>query len=97
MTNDSNGIGWAVKRMMNGERLTRRGWNGKDMWVTYSPGHPGLSAESFWAPANAEYARSRGGAVPVHGCFTMKTADGGILMGWLASQTDLAATDWEVA
>lgn len=27
---------------------------------------------------------------------TMKTADGSILMGWLASQTDMLSEDWMV-
>jgi hypothetical protein len=26
-----NGIGWAVKQMHNGSRVTRAGWNGKGM------------------------------------------------------------------
>ncbi len=28
-----NGIGWAVKQMHNGSRVTRRGWNGKNQWL----------------------------------------------------------------
>lgn len=30
---ESNGIGWAVKQMHNGSRVTRPGWNGKGMWL----------------------------------------------------------------
>lgn len=30
-------------------------------------------------------------------CFVMHTAQGDFLPGWLASQTDLLANDWEVA
>jgi len=26
-------IGWAVKQMHNGKRVTRRGWNGPDQWL----------------------------------------------------------------
>lgn len=26
-------IGWAVKQMWNGDRVTREGWNGKGMWL----------------------------------------------------------------
>ena len=33
---------------------------------------------------------------PALPCITMKTATGEILMGWLASQTDMLAEDWEV-
>ena len=29
----SNGIGWAVKEMQNGQRVRRSGWNGKGMWL----------------------------------------------------------------
>jgi hypothetical protein len=28
-----NGIGWAVKQMQNGDKVTRPGWNGKGMWL----------------------------------------------------------------
>jgi hypothetical protein len=27
------GIGWAIKQMHNGSRVTRPGWNGKGMWI----------------------------------------------------------------
>jgi hypothetical protein len=27
------GIGWAIKQMHNGSRVTRPGWNGKGMWL----------------------------------------------------------------
>lgn len=27
------GIGWAIKQMRNGSKVTREGWNGKDMWL----------------------------------------------------------------
>lgn len=30
---DSCGIGWAVKQMQNGQKVTREGWNGKDMYL----------------------------------------------------------------
>jgi len=29
----SNGIGWAVKQLHAGNRVYRRGWNGKDMYL----------------------------------------------------------------
>ncbi len=30
---DTGGIGWAVKQMHNGSKVTRGGWNGKNMWL----------------------------------------------------------------
>ena len=29
----AEGIGWAVKQMHNGSRVTRGGWNGKNMYL----------------------------------------------------------------
>lgn len=87
-------IGQAIQAIKSGERVAREGWNGKDMWLSYSPGHPALPADSFWSDANRGYAHSRGGHAEVLPCITMRTATGEILMGWLASQTDLLAEDW---
>lgn len=89
-------FGAALEAAKGGARVARAGWNGKGMWVTYSPGHTALPAASFWAPANKAYAHERGGTVEVLPCMTMKTADNKILMGWLASQTDMLASDWEI-
>jgi hypothetical protein len=93
----SNGIGWAIKELRNGNRVRRAGWNGKGMWLAYSPGHDALPADKFWAVPNRDYAAVSGGTAKVLPCITMKTATGEILMGWLASQTDLLALDWELA
>jgi Protein of unknown function (DUF2829) len=90
-------IGEAVQALKAGKRVARAGWNGKGLWLAYSPGTPALAAQHFWSPANAAYAADQPhGAAPVLPCITMKTATGEILMGWLASQTDLLADDWEI-
>lgn len=68
---------------------------GKGMWVALSPGSKALPAERFWAPQNRRHAEENG-PTDVLPCFTMKTATGEILMGWLASQTDMLAEDWAV-
>lgn len=87
-------IGEAVRALKLGARVARRGWNGKDMWLAYSPGHDNLSTEKFWAPANRTFAQENGGTADVLPCITMKNAGGKIVMGWLASQEDLLANDW---
>ncbi len=79
-----------------GMKVARTGWNGKGMWLALSPGHEALPANKFWAGANRAYAEGNGGSAKVLPCITMKTATGEILMGWLASQSDLLASDWEV-
>lgn len=68
-----NGIGWAVKQLGAGLRVTRPGWNGKGMYL-----------ELQVPDANSKM------SLPY---VYMRTADGH-LVPWLASQTDLLATDW---
>lgn len=88
-------IGEAIRAIKDGKRVARKGWNGKDMWLSYSPGCPALPAAQFWSAANRDYAREQPEVVvEVLPSITMKTADGKILMGWLASQSDLLADDW---
>lgn len=87
-------FGEALSIAREGRAIARAGWNGKSMWVTYSPGSLSLPADRFWAPANKAYAEKSGGSLDVLPCLTMKTADNKILMGWLASQTDMLANDW---
>lgn len=89
-------FGDAVYLLKRGARIARRGWNGRDMWLSFSPGTPGLPADKFWSPHNRDFAESNGGRADVLPCITMKTADGKILMGWLASQSDMLADDWVV-
>lgn len=90
-------FGEALQLLEDGEAVRRSGWNGKGMWIAYSPGATMLPAEKFFSRCNAAFARSNGGAADVLPCLTMRTADGKILMGWLASQTDMLANDWELA
>ena len=42
-------FGEAIELAKAGHRIQRAGWNGKDMWVTYSPGCEALPAGKFWA------------------------------------------------
>jgi len=87
-------FGLALVALKRGEKVAREGWNGKGMWLALSPGVASLPSEKFWAGPNRSYAEEQGGAATVLPCITMKTATGEILMGWLASQTDMLAEDW---
>lgn len=84
-------FGWALKRLREGLRVQRSGWNGKGMWIVlvnkWAVLHGDDSAEHLRAiPANEE------SFWPFIG---MKTADDKFVP-WLASQTDVLATDWGV-
>lgn len=91
-------FGDAIRSLKAGQRVARAGWNGKGMWLSLScDGTREVAAENFWSPHNAEFARQNGGKATVLPSITMKTATGEILMGWLASQTDMLAEDWQIA
>lgn len=87
----SNGIGWAVKAMQTGRLVRRAGWNGKGMFLYYVPGS---EFEVNREPLLGIY--PQGTRVRYSPHIDMKTADGSCVP-WLCSQTDLLATDWEVA
>lgn len=97
-------FGLAVEALKLGKKVSRTGWNGKGMWLSLScnprgdaaAGKREIAFENFWSNNNSEYARQNGGSAVVLPCITMKTASGEILMGWLASQTDILADDWEI-
>lgn len=88
---DSCDFSNALKRVKSGSRIARRGWNGKDMFVTYQPGYPdGVSINE-----NTQKALNlpAGTIVKFLPYLMMKTVDGSCVP-WLASQTDILAEDW---
>lgn len=92
-------FGDAVRLLKQGVKVARVGWNGKGMWLSLSGPLEGrkIGNELFWSANNAAYAAEQPDcAATVLPCITMKTATGEILMGWLASQTDMLAEDWVV-
>lgn len=91
------GFDEAIRQMKNGEKVRRSGWNGKGMWICLGAGTEALPADKFWNKHSRAFAESLGGWADVLPYFIMKTADDKILMGWLASQSDMVAEDWEVA
>ena len=95
---DGMTFGMAIEAMKRGKKVARKGWNGKGMWlcVPLCDGPKEIPATGVWGKPNAEYAEQNGGTVKVMPYVTMKTADGSIVMGWLASQTDMLSEDWTV-
>jgi hypothetical protein len=92
-------FGDALVMLKDGKKVARAGWNGKGMWLSLSGPLAGrrISHEQFWSGNNGDFARTQpDGQAMVLPCITMKTATGEILMGWLASQSDMLAEDWQV-
>ena len=95
---DGLSFGLAIEAMKSGKKVARKGWNGKGMWlcIPLVEGPKEIPATGIWGKPNAEYAEQNGGTVKVMPYITMKAADGSIVMGWLASQTDMLADDWVI-
>lgn len=96
-------FGDALEALKVGQKVAREGWNGKGMWLSLSTSQDvafasarAIPASAFWSDNNRAYAEEQGGYATVLPCITMKTATGEILMGWLASQTDMLAEDWRI-
>lgn len=94
-------FGQAIEALKAGQKVARAGWNGKGMWLSLScDGEMEVPAENFWSPHNAQFARENGGTAIVLPAITMKTTNASgrvaILMGWLASQTDMLSEDWQI-
>lgn len=88
----------ALEFLLQGRKITRKGWNGADQWLSIScPESKEVAAENFWSPHNAEFARNNGGTATVAPCITLKNAQGRIIMGWIPSAGDLFANDWMIA
>lgn len=88
-------FGDAIAAMKAGKKVARRGWNGKGMYLWLLPA-ASVKAEWCKEPHLKELAEKNGGEVECLGSIRMKTADGKVLTGWLASQTDMLALDWQV-
>jgi hypothetical protein len=90
-------FGDAIRALKDSKRVARSGWNGKGMWLSLScDGTKEIDADKFWSANNRDYANEQGGKAKVLPSITMKTATGEILMGWLASQSDMLSEDWEI-
>lgn len=101
MTKSSNlSFGEAIELAQGGQLITRSGWNGKGMFLFIRPGDV-LSVDFIkkvktLPDAAKDYLVASGQDVTFTAYFCMKAADGTIVNGWLASQTDMLANDWQI-
>ena len=86
-------FGEALKALKEGKKVARKGWNGKGMFLYLTTGSD--VAYSKMKPETQKalitYPKS---TVTINGHIDMKAADDSIVIGWLASQTDMLAEDW---
>lgn len=80
-------FGTAIVALKNKYKVAREGWNGKGMYLIYfSPVANGIEKLQV---------EGLGTDHPLLPFILMKTVDG-MLVPWLASQTDILAEDWTV-
>lgn len=86
-------FGLAIEAAKKGFRITRKGWNGKGMFVVYQKGYPdGIPCNQNTADA---FGYAVGDLFKCRPYLQMRCADGTHQM-WLASQSDILEEDWMV-
>ena len=83
-------FGIALEALKQGKKITREGWNGKDMFIYFQKG----SIVNQTRNNVLDEIIAEKGQVEICGHIDMKAADGKIVIGWLASQTDMLSEDW---
>lgn len=88
-------FGEAIEALKQGKKVAREGWNGKGMFLWLKPA---TTIKSEWCkdPILKGIVDANGGETEALGTICMKTADGKVLTGWLASQTDMLLEDWVI-
>jgi hypothetical protein len=93
---DGLGFGEAIEALKNGEKVARKGWNGKRMFLFLLPAGT-IPKTAIHDPKLKEVLENNGSdSFEALASIRMKTADDKILTGWLASQTDILSEDWEI-
>jgi hypothetical protein len=107
---DAMDFGHAIKAMRHGHRVARRGWNGKGMFIWIEKGS--IDGEYYGFPTGQNPIENHpssmnGVSFGLFECgdsgttvrmprVDMRAADGSVVTGWLASQTDMLASDWQI-
>lgn len=88
-------FGQAIEALKQGKRVSRKGWNGKGMFLWLKKA---AIVKTEWCkdPWLKKLVEDNGGEMPALGTICMLTAQKEILSGWLASQTDMLSEDWEI-
>ena len=104
-------FGEAIKLVKDGVNVCREGWNGKGMCIYLKRGSFDRNRDRCMVDGNElkNLQRSTDNGVPIElfdeggkgtttrmPCICMRTVYGDIVEGWLASQTDMLAVDWNV-
>lgn len=99
-------FGQAIEAIKEGKRAARSGWNGKGMWIALSPGslieakyaNDRHAAKHRAVEVDAENEKNPEGLkqIRLQPHIDMRSDDGSMVIGWIASQTDMLSEDWHV-
>ena len=93
-------FGHAIEAMKDGKKVGRAGWNGKGMFIVLMSALylPPFNTQGTDRKVNDRTAKWIGEDKPLDSqpYFSMFTALGQWQPGWLASQADMLANDWQV-
>ena len=84
---DCMNFGLAIEAMKKGKKVARRGWNGKNQHIELATRISYMTADGVFV--NVEHEAIGNNAIAFCGT-------SGVQMGWLASQADMLADDWEI-
>lgn len=87
-------FGEALRMLKQGKRMTRKGWNGKGLFVVYQKGYPqGIPCNRQTGEA---WGMNEGDLFKCEPYLQISTVDGSHAM-WVPSIRDCLADDWEIA
>lgn len=94
-------FGTALQAAKQGKQIARKGWNGKNMFVWLNKGSHDFSRNENHSTKtegikNDLFNIGDNGTATRLPNLNMQAATGSTVTGWLASQTDLLAEDWNV-
>lgn len=94
-------FGNAIERLKNGEKVARKGWNGKGMYLWLEKGSHDFGTDAVQSYIGGVrctlFEKGDKGTSTRMPHICMRAADGSTVTGWLASQTDMLAIDWVTA
>lgn len=92
-------FGEAIEALKQGKKVTRKGWNGRGMFLWLKPATT-IKAEWCKDLLLKSLVEESGGEISALGTICMYTHDStgrkAVLTGWLASQSDMLSEDWEL-
>lgn len=93
-------FGEALEALKEGKKVARAGWNGKGMYIYLVHGSSvdkeNLRNEASVMLPNDETAMHGTNVAVFLPHIDMRTTNGDVCVGWIASQTDMLSEDWTI-